>query len=278
MPKPNILIIMSDEHAPMYSSVYGHPIVQTPNIERLAQAGATFDAAYCNSPLCTPSRMSFMTGRYINKIGTWDNVTPLRSDQVTWAHRLRNAGYDVVLSGKQHFGGPDQLHGFERQLARDLHAEWNHAIHLWDDGIVPAAQPWQEVYNAGPGTTEELEVDDLAQERALAYLRDPARQDKPWALNVSFIAPHFPYIVPQRDSGTCTRPTRWTCRIFPRGICTACRRWRSACAAMFGFPQFPDHVVRRARAAYYALISYFDEKIGELLRRCCTRPGNTRIR
>ena len=89
MPKPNILIIMSDEHAPMYSSVYGHPIVQTPNMERLAQAGATFDAAYCNSPLCTPSRMSFMTGRYINKIGTWDNVTPLRSDQVTWAHRLR---------------------------------------------------------------------------------------------------------------------------------------------------------------------------------------------
>ena len=78
MTKPNFLIIMSDEHAPMYSSVYGHAIVRTPNMERLAAAGATFDAAYCNSPLCTPSRMSFMTGRYIHKIGTWDNATPMR--------------------------------------------------------------------------------------------------------------------------------------------------------------------------------------------------------
>ena len=105
MPKPNILIIMSDEHAPMYSSVYGHPILQTPNMERLAGAGATFDAAYCNSPLCMPSRMSFMTGRFVHHIGAWDNVTPLRSDEVTWAHRLRAGGYDVALSGKQHFGG-----------------------------------------------------------------------------------------------------------------------------------------------------------------------------
>ena len=67
MSKPNILIIMSDEHAPMYSSVYGHPIVQTPNMERLARDGATFDAAYCNSPLCMPSRMSFMTGRLVHR-------------------------------------------------------------------------------------------------------------------------------------------------------------------------------------------------------------------
>ena len=191
MTKPNFLIIMSDEHAPMYSSVYGHPIVQTPNMDRLAAAGATFDAAYCNSPLCMPSRMSFMTGRLINKIGAWDNVTPLRSDQVTWTHRLRAQGYDLALSGKQHFGGADQLHGFDKQLARDLHAENYHAIHLWDDGIVPAEQPWQEVFQAGPGHTEEIEVDDLAGDQALDYLRDPARRDRPWALNVSFIAPHF---------------------------------------------------------------------------------------
>ena len=141
MTKPNILIIMSDEHAPMYSGVYGHPIVQTPNMQRLAEAGATFDAAYCNSPLCAPSRMSFMTGRFVHHIGAWDNVTPLRSDEVTWAHRLRDCGYDVALSGKQHFAGPDQLHGFQQQLARDLHAEWNHPIHTWDEGIRRPSSP-----------------------------------------------------------------------------------------------------------------------------------------
>ncbi len=264
MPKPNILIIMSDEHAPMYSSVYGHPIVQTPNMERLAAAGATFDAAYCNSPLCTPSRMSFMTGRYVHHIGAWDNVTPLRSDEVTWAHRLRDCGYDVALSGKQHFGGPDQLHGFQQQLARDLHAEWNHAIHTWDDGIVPAEQPWQEVYAAGPGATEELEVDDLAQQRALEYLRDPARQASPWALNVSFIAPHFPLIAPQRF-WEMYPPDEMDLPKIPEGHLDRLHPMAQRLRTMFGFPRFPDDVVRRARAGYYALISYFDEKIGELL-------------
>ena len=104
--RPNLLLIMSDEHAPMFSGPYGHPLVQTPNLDRLAAEGVVFQNAYCNSPLCTPSRMSFMTGRYVHHIGAWDNSTPLPTDAVTWAHRLRAVGYDVVLSGKQHFYGP----------------------------------------------------------------------------------------------------------------------------------------------------------------------------
>ena len=118
--------------------------------------GATFDAAYCNSPLCMPSRMSFMSGRLVHKIGAWDNWTPMRSDIATWAHRLRAVGYEVVLSGKQHFGGADQYHGFQRQLARDLHAERYHPIHAWDDGIIPAEQSWHEVYQAGPGQNRRI--------------------------------------------------------------------------------------------------------------------------
>ena len=77
---PNILLIMSDEHAPMFSGPYGHSLVKTPNMDRLANSGVTFTNAYCNSPLCIPSRMSFMTGRYIHHIGVWDNATPLASD------------------------------------------------------------------------------------------------------------------------------------------------------------------------------------------------------
>jgi len=264
MPKPNFLIIMSDEHAPMYSSVYGHPVVQTPNMERLADEGVTFDSAYCNSPICMASRMSFMTGRFIHNIGTWDNVTALRSDEITWAHRLRSLGYDVALSGKQHFGGADQLHGFQAQLARDLHSERYHPIHAWDDGIVPAKQPWQEVYEAGAGLTEELVVDDLVQVKALEYIRDSARQDTPWALNASFIAPHFPLIAPKRfwdmypleDIDLPDIPDGHLDNLHP-----VYQRFRT----MFGFPQFPDDIVRQARAGYYALITYLDEKIGELI-------------
>ena len=104
------------------------PLFRRPTWSAWRQPARPIDAAYCNSPLCMPSRMSFMTGRLASyKIGAWDNWTPMRSDQVTWAHRLRAVGYDVALSGKQHFGGADQYHGFQEQLARDLHAERYHA-------------------------------------------------------------------------------------------------------------------------------------------------------
>ena len=101
-----------------------------------------------------------MTGRYIHHIGAWDNATPLPSDTVTWAHLLRGVGYDAVLSGKQHFEGLDQLHGFRAQLARDLHAENDHGIIDWESGTPAANRPWGGLEEAGPGTTTEIEVDD----------------------------------------------------------------------------------------------------------------------
>ena len=261
---PNLLIIMSDEHAPMFSSPYGHPLIQTPNLDRLAENGITFTNAYCNSPLCMPSRMSFMTGKYIHHIGTWDNATPLASDEITWAHLLRNAGYDVVLAGKQHFGGMEQLHGFRAQLARDLHAERQHALTDWENGTPPARHPWQGLAQAGPGTTEEIEVDDLAETAALEYLRDTARQEQPWALNVSFIAPHFPLVVPQRfwnlyPLNEIDMPT------IPEGHLENQHPVYQRMRRMFGCIDFPEELVRSGRAGYYGLITYLDEKIGRLL-------------
>ena len=268
--RPNILLIMTDEHAPMYSSAYGHPLVQSPNMDRLAEEGVTFDAAYCNSPLCLPSRMSFMTGRYIHKIGAFDNASPLPSDTPTWAHMLRAVGYDVVLSGKQHFCGLDQLHGFRAQLARDLHAElWTKNGVLkgtadWGKGTPVAARPWGGVAEAGPGMTTEIEVDDLVEARALEYLRDPARKDQPWALNASFIAPHFPLVVPERFFNLYPLDEIDLPEI-PQGHLENQHPVHQRMRAMFGAVDFPEEQVRRARAGYYGLITYFDEKIGRLL-------------
>ena len=128
---PNLLIIMADQHAPMFSGPYGHSVVRTPNMDRLASEGVVFDAAYCNSPLCVPSRMSFMTGRHIQHIGIWDNGVPLAAEAATWAHAVRMQGYDAVLAGKQHFRGPDRLHGFRAQIARDINAENKPMIPDW---------------------------------------------------------------------------------------------------------------------------------------------------
>ena len=270
MDQPNILLITTDEHAPMYSGTYGHPLVQTPCMDQLADEGATFDSAYCNSPLCLPSRMSFMTGRYINRIAAYDNASPLASDEVTWAHMLRAAGYDVVLSGKQHFCGPDQLHGFRTQLARDLHAEmWTKngvpsGAADWSKGTPAAAEPWGGVAEAGPGTTLEIEVDDLVEERAIDYLRDPARKEQPWALNASFIAPHFPLVVPERFFNLYPLDEIDLPEI-PPGHLESQHPVHKRMRSMFGAVDFPEEQVRRARAGYYGLITYLDEKIGRLL-------------
>lgn len=268
--QPNILLIMSDEHAPMYSSTYGHPLVHTPSMDRLAAEGVTFDNAYCNSPLCLPSRMSFMTGRFIHRIGAYDNACPLGQDQMTWAHRLRAVGYDVVLSGKQHFCGLDQLHGFRDQLARDLHAEaWMtngvpRGVPDWSKGTPPAAKPWAALANAGPGTTEEIKIDDLVEEKSLEYLRDPTRRQQPWMLCTSFIAPHFPFIVPQKFWDLYP-PESIDLPEIPPGHLEHQHPVYQRMRRNFGNVEFPEEHVRLGRAGYYGLISYFDEKIGTLL-------------
>lgn len=264
MKQPNLLIIMSDEHAPQFSGAYGHPIVRTPHMDRLARGGVLFESAYCNSPVCVPSRMSFMTGRYVHHIGAWDNASPLSSEIPTWAHLLRSVGYDAVLAGKQHFIGPDQLHGFRAQLARDLHAELLHPIYDWADGTPPASAPWPALARAGPGSTTEIEVDDEVETAALAYLRDPARRQAPWALNASFIAPHFPFVVPQRywdlyPTETVDLP------VIPPGHLEGQHPVYQRIRSNFGLIDYPELLVRRARAAYYGLITYLDDKIGRLV-------------
>ncbi len=263
--RPNILFIMSDEHAPHFTGFHGHPLVRTPHLDRLAACGTVFEHAYCNSPLCAPSRMSLMTGRYIHNIGAWDNSTPLPLDTITWAHLLRAAGYDVALSGKQHFVGLDQLHGFRTQLARDLHAERAHPTFDWSQGTLVAPHPWPGLAQAGPGQTVEIEVDDQAEAAALAYLRDPARQAGPWALNVSFIAPHFPLVAPP-EYWEHYPPERVDLPTLPPGHTAtqhpAIRRMRR----MFGMPdEVPEELTRRGRAGYYGLITYLDATIGRLL-------------
>jgi choline-sulfatase len=273
---------MSDEHGGMFSSAYGHPLVETPHMERLAEEGVTFDAAYCNAPLSVPSRICFMTGQHNWHCKGWDNATPMSSDAMTWAYLLRARGYDVALSGKMHLVGRDNLHGFRGQLARDLHSHLQHPIYLWKDGIPEATKPWPGVYEAGPGIhthddtaqgvviptgpgrTVEIEADDEAEKAAVAYLKEASQKRQPFALCVGPIAPHFPFVVPEP----------YFSRYFPEkadlpnnppghleNLPAAAQRLRTA----FGFWGYTDEQVRRARAAYYGLISYVDDKIGRLL-------------
>jgi len=114
--QPNVVLIVSDQMIPHLTGVYGHPAVQTPNLERLASEGVLFNSAYAPNPICAPARASLMTGRYTTRIRVWDNASPLGSDIPTICHYLSRGNYESVLSGKMHFVGPDQLHGYDKRL------------------------------------------------------------------------------------------------------------------------------------------------------------------
>ena len=163
MAQPNILVLMADQLNPKFLSAYGDEIAQTPTINRLAREGVVFDSAYCNSPLCAPSRYAFLTGQLASRIGAYDNASELTAATPTFAHYLRDEGYRTILAGKMHFCGPEQLHGFEERLTTDIYPA--------DFGWVP---DWQKphdklvwfhnmssVTDAGPCVcTNQLDFDD----------------------------------------------------------------------------------------------------------------------
>ena len=105
--RPNILLIMSDEHDPAVTGCYGHPHIETPHLDRLASEGTTFDSAYTACPICVPARMSFMTGQYVHQIGTWDNGSPLAG---TIPHNgqlpRKPRAMKTAACGRTHFIGP----------------------------------------------------------------------------------------------------------------------------------------------------------------------------
>src|ERR1700746_3351306 len=114
----NVLILMADQLSAGALSAYGGR-AKTPHIDSLAASGVVFESFYCNSPLCAPSRFSFLSGRQVSAIGAYDNAAEFPAQVPTFAHYLRRAGYQTVLSGKMHFLGADQLHGFEERLEND---------------------------------------------------------------------------------------------------------------------------------------------------------------
>src|SRR5471032_2959730 len=198
--KPNILILMADQMTPFALSAYGHHVTKTPNMDALAARGVVFDSAYCASPLCAPSRFSFLSGKLPSAIGAYDNAAEFPSQTLTFAHYLRAEGFRTILSGKMHFCGLDQLHGFEERLTTD--------IYLSDFGWTPDWQRFAEraswyhnmdsVTQAGSCTrSNQLDFYDDVLVAARQKLFDLARSRdrRAFCLVVSMTHPHDPYVI-----------------------------------------------------------------------------------
>jgi choline-sulfatase len=268
----NVLLIMVDQLAAGWLPAYGHPVVQAPNITALARAGAVFESAYCPSPLCAPSRAALLTGRLPSRIDVFDNAAELRAAVPTVAHHLRAAGYATCLAGKMHFVGPDQLHGFEERLTPDIYPAGLAWTPDWDRPV-EARLPWYHTMESvlTPGVcvaSMQLDYDDEVAFRAVRRIFDYARADdrKPFFLLVSFSSPHDPWELRRRDWERYDRDAIDAPAVPPVPAAEAdphSLRLRR----MIGIDEaaMSDDQVRTARHAYYAAISYVDERIGELL-------------
>ncbi len=268
--RPNFLILMADQLTARALPAYGNRVARTPHIDALAGGGVVFDSFYCNSPLCAPSRFSFLSGRQVSAIGAYDNAAEFPAQVPTFAHYLRAAGYQTTLSGKMHFCGADQLHGFEERLTTDIYPA--------DFGWTPDWSRFEErpswyhtmdsVTQAGPcARTNQIDFDDEVVFQARQKIFDLARSRdrRPFCLVASMTHPHDPYVIPlrywQRYEGVEIDMPRTL--LSPEDFDPHSRRLRHVCG--LDIQPVTDAQVRAARRAYYGAVSYVDDQVGVLL-------------
>lgn len=262
--RPNILFIQSDQHARRIAGCYGDDIVSTPNLDRLAERGVVFDNAYCASPICLPSRMSLLTARQPHNQQCWHNSDILRSDIPTYPQALGAAGYKPVLVGRLHSLGPDQMRGFVERLVGDHHPNWpRKTTHTMGSLGKAQASGLESLVNSGAGHNSydrhAVEIAEAACERLKAIAS--ADESEPFAMTVSFMLPHNPYVARAQDYA------RYEGRVGPARLAPAAdehpsiSKWRE----MTRIAEASDDDLMRCRVAYYANVTRTDELIGQVL-------------
>ena len=207
--QPNIILVMADQLTAFALSSYGNTVTKTPHLNEFAKQASVFENAYCNYPLCAPSRFALMSGRLPSRIAAFDNGAEFPASVPTIAHYLRDAGYYTCLSGKMHFVGPDQHHGYEQRLTTEIYPadfSWTPPV-IYDqltdpelaqtDGPAPGVSSVETITDAGPKVRSmQMDYDDVVIHRARQHLYDRSRHgdSRPLFMTVSFTQPHDPYV------------------------------------------------------------------------------------
>jgi len=272
MSKPNILILMVDQLNGTLFPDGPAEWLHAPNLKKLAARSTRFKNSYTASPLCAPGRASFMSGQLPSRTQVYDNAAEFASSIPTYAHHLRRAGYQTCLSGKMHFVGPDQLHGFEERLTTDIYPP--------DFGWTPDyRKPGERIdwwyHNMGSVTgagvaeiTNQMEYDDEVAYHATKKLYDLSRgQDaRPWCLTVSFTHPHDPYVARKKYWDLYADCDHLLPEVGPIPYADQdAHSKRILDANDHENFEITETQVKRARRAYFANISYLDDKVGEIL-------------
>ncbi|MGI9407834.1 MAG: sulfatase-like hydrolase/transferase [Hyphomicrobiaceae bacterium] len=262
----NLLIIMSDEHNAEIVGCAGHAQVKTPHLDELAARGTRFTNAYTPSPICVPARAAFHTGRHVHETGYWDSAQPYDGRIPTWGHRLHENDCRSVSIGKLHFRSTEDDNGFDPELLP------MHVVNGvgWVQGLIRNPLPdyrdnaTELADDVGRGESSYTAYDRAITERTCQWLREDANADeRPWALFVSLVSPHFPLTAPNefydmypQDGVDLPRHTNGH---FDHPVLNAMREFW--CYDDF----FDEAKMREGRAAYLGLVSFLDHNVGRIL-------------
>src|SRR5262245_61367848 len=265
----HLVVIMSDEHHPRAMGVAGHPFVHTPHLDRLAARGTRFDAAYCNSPICVPSRASFATGRYVHELGTWDNAMAYTGSVPGWGHALQRTGHRVDSIGKLHYRSAEDPTGFDHQY-HPMHIYGGYGM-VWGalrDGTADFRERAAAMMMPmGAGTSKYNLYDDRIATEAETWIARAAKEkhDRPWVLFVGFVAPHFPLTVPQEFLDLYPVNKMPLPRLHPNSG-TPRHPWLEASHRIHPVDDaFDDASRRQATACYYGLCTWIDRQVGRVI-------------
>ena len=291
--KPNVLFIMADDLNCAVSG-YGHPECRTPNLDRLAKTGVRFTRAFCQFPLCGPSRASLMTGQYPVANGVTGNGGQVDPDRVTLPRHFANHGYWTARVSKiYHMGIPGDI--IEGNAGRDHQASWGESYNLsaletLTPGKVenvtepesPAVYPrerakWRAAKQDG-GTYDmpkavrgdyavvevadhltDLLPDTMAADKAIELMRERADQTDPFFLAIGFVRPHFPFV----STASAIRPYDADRTAVPK--VPADDHLDMPPQAQEKLLGFEDDATRRLRRGYYGAIGFMDQQLGRLL-------------
>ena len=271
MTKPaNLIFFLSDNHTGDLLGCYGHPVVQTPNLDRIAARGARFANSYSASPLCCPARASLATGRYPHQTGYWDNSIAYDGRVASWGHRLKERSHPTVSIGKLHYRSTEDDNGFVREIV---------PMHIVDgiggltgllrwSGEQPAMPGQWELYweRSGVGESEYQDYDREITREAIAWLeQEAAGQAAPWVLLVSYVSAHPPFLVPKRlydlyPHDRVPLPVLFRPDEMPRHPALEHIRKLKLFQTMDD-----EAVLRRIAAGYFALVTHLDEQIGQVM-------------
>ena len=265
----NFLVIQADQMAANALAAYGNKITHTPNIDALAESGTTFMNTYCAFPLCGPSRAAMMTGQLPSRIRAYDNASELLSEIPTFAHYLRARGYQTSLSGKMHFVGADQLHGFERRLTSDLYPGDFYWTEDLESRTTKTKSDARGVTMSGVcRRSVQLDYDELVMSNAEQHLYDLVRSadDRPFMSVVSLTHPHEPFYCTQPywdlyEGVDIPLPKVAALPVEEQDPLTRYNmiRWELENG-------FDDETITRSRRAYFGAVSYIDHQVGRLVR------------